>query len=631
MIARVVSHQLPKHRHRWFGAVELDNGLTLYMSGIAAWLFEGDMVDLVIKNEPKEIHGRKILFFDDYELYKIYEGEKIKVWNVFSKNIELPRYSFRKEVYRYRIRAREAIYERDFERIAELEQYHYASQKSKVALWKCYDCGNLMEANTKPVCECGSRNVHIVEIKGSTPASRFLLFELVERQPFEPEVVAYVRVDPPVPLMHRKINREIIENIREKVFPEEWFKNVFSPEKELSELFKNLRRCYSLKVARYRLWEKASEEAMRKCNSAASRIARVVVHPDYRADGLGILAVKMAVEWIEERRVPEMRMRKHLVETIAQMARFNPFFEKAGFYYVWDTASGKPVLYKPLTEEAESYIKDFLSKDEIARKHGGRLCVSRYGSVTPLEKLEFKDVSKLFTSTLDLERVSDEVKTALQSFGVRQRVVERYVLRDVNLKINPGEVVVVVGASGSGKTTFLRLIAGKALDMDDEAYKPSNGKVEVKASSIVALIPFELEPQITDKSILEQIFDITGDIYLAVEVLNRAGISDAVLYRARFNELSTGQKERFKLAVCLAKRPSLMLVDEFAAHLDEMTAVRVARKISELARVAKITLIVVTHRKEVIKALSPDRILFVGYGGVAESVKGVNENCSLLY
>ena len=139
MRAKVVRHELPKHKHRWFGVVELDNGLTLYMSGIAAWLFEGDEVEVRLKNQPKEIGGKKILFFEDYELFKIYGKDRIKVWDVFAKAVELPRYSFGKEVYRYKILAREAVYERDFEKIAELEQYHYASQKSRVALWKCYD------------------------------------------------------------------------------------------------------------------------------------------------------------------------------------------------------------------------------------------------------------------------------------------------------------------------------------------------------------------------------------------------------------------------------------------------------------------------------------------------------------
>jgi len=360
---------------------------------------------------------------------------------------------------------------------------------------------------------------------------------------------------------------------------------------------------------------------MRRCNTAASRIARVVVHPDYRADGIGMLAVKTAVEWIKERRVPEMRMEKHLVETIAQMARYNPFFEKVGFYYLWDTASGKPVLYKPLTEEAERYIKRFIETDEIAKKHGGRLCVSRYGRVRKLEKLRLEKVSKLFTTTLDLERVDPEVRHVLESFGVKQRVVERFVLRDVDLEVKPGEVIVIVGASGSGKTTLLRLIVGEALGIEDERYKPSSGKIEVKAESVAALIPSEFEPEISEKSILEQVYDITEDIHLSVEILNKSGISDAVLYRAKFWELSTGQKERFKLALCLAKKPSLMIIDEFAAHLDEMTAVRVARKIAEIVRDAGITLIAVTHRKEIINALSPDRILYVGYGGVTQSLR----------
>ncbi len=608
MICRVVRSNAFR---RWFGTIGLDNGLILYTTGsIALWLFEGEEVEVKVKEKPKEIFGKRTLFFDDYELYRIYGKDKIKVWDVFRKEIELPRLSFGREVYRYRILAREAIYERDFEAIAELEQYHYASQKSRVALWQCEECGKLIESNIKPSCDCGGE-VHIVEIKGSTPASRFLVFELIEKQPYEPDIIAYVRVDPPVPLMHRRINGEMVKNIREQVFPKEWFENVFSPEEEMKSLFEELRSKHSLKIARHKLWEKASREAMRRCNSAASRIARVVVHPDYRADGIGIAAVKTAVEWIAERRVPEMRMRKHLVETIAQMARFNPFFEKAGFYYVWDTASGKPVLYKPLSSEAEKLIKRFLASDEIAKKHGGKLCVSRYGKVEKLRRLKFEGVSKVFSTTLDLANVASDVRFVLESFGVRQRVVERYVFRNVTFEVKPGEVIAVVGASGAGKTTLLRLILGTE--------KPSEGKVEVDADSIVAIIPGEVEPEINDKSLIEQVYEVCGDIHVAVEILNKCGISDAVLYRAKFNELSTGQRERFKLALCLAKKPSLLLIDEFAAHLDDVTAIRVARKISELARNAGITLIAVTHRKEVLDALSPDRIFYVGYGGVLVS------------
>ncbi|NOY11777.1 MAG: ABC transporter ATP-binding protein, partial [Archaeoglobi archaeon] len=349
MISRVAG----SHAHRkWFGTVELENGLVLYTTGcVASWLFEGDEVEVVARSRPKDVLGRETLFFDDYDLYRIYDGERVKVWGYFRKEVVLSRKSLGREIYSYRILAREAVFERDFEAIAELEQYHYASQKSKVALWKCEGCGKLLESNVKPSCDCGGE-VHIVEIKGSTPASRFLVFELADRQPFEPEIVAYVRVDPPVPSMHRRLGDEVVKNIRKLVFPEDWFENVFAPEEEMKELFQELRRKHSLKVARHKLWEVASRRAMMECNSAASRIARVVVHPDYRADGIGRLAVEIAAEWIAERRVPEMRRRKHLVEVIAQMARFNPFFEKAGFYYMWDTASGKPVLYRPLSDEA---------------------------------------------------------------------------------------------------------------------------------------------------------------------------------------------------------------------------------------------------------------------------------------
>ncbi len=59
-----------------------------------------------------------------------------------------------------------------------------------------------------------------------------------------------------------------------------------------------------------------------------------------------------------------------------------------------------------------------------------------------------------------------------------------------------------------------------------------------------------------------------------------------------------------------------MLIDESAAHLDALTARRVARNLSKIARRHGITLVVSTHRREVIDALAPDKLVYVGYGNV---------------
>jgi len=621
MIGKVVDRDIPKFKHRWFGTVDVkvdDKVYTLYTAGVAKWLFEGDKVELIIKSKPKEIKGNLVLFFDDYELYRIYEGERIKVWPYWIKEVKYPRHTlFGNYLYEYQIRAREAVFESDFEAIAELEQYHYASEKEKIALWRCDNCEELIEANTKQTCpNCGSNDVHIVEIKGSTPASRFLILELVKREEFEPRVIAYVRVDPPIPLMHRRLpNGEIVRNIREEVFPKDWFQPVYSPEIIMKRYYRKLRKRFSKKIARHKLWVIASWEAMKRSNTACARIARVVVHPDYRADGIGMLAVKLAIEWIEEYRIPEMKRKKHLVETIAQMARYNPFFEKVGFKYVWDTASGRPVLYYPLTEEAKRYLEKFLETDEYAKQHKGRLCVSRYGKVKKLERpIVFKNVSKIFRNDLDVSKLKKDVRELLEAFGVRHRIIERYVIRNANFEIKPGEVVAIVGASGAGKTTLLRLILGAVVGIEDEKFKPTSGEIDAPQAKVGVIIPQEFEPEFGDESILEHIYAKTKDLYCAVEILNKAGLSDAVLYRAKYSELSTGQKERAKLASILAEKPSLILIDEFAAHLDNLTAVRVARKIGQIVREAEITLVAVTHRKEVIDALEPDKIIYVGYG-----------------
>jgi len=314
------------------------------------------------------------------------------------------------------------------------------------------------------------------------------------------------------------------------------------------------------------------------------------------------------------------------------MARAHPFFEKIGFKYVWDTAGGRPVLYYPITDKAREKLEFFLKNDKYASKHGGVLFKPRYGTVEKISSpIEFIDVTKRYESELDLTRLPGALRDLLRAFGVESRVIEQAVFRDVNLKIHPGEVIVVVGASGAGKTTFARLIVGASKEYEkalreklgdekfDILYKPDSGTIKLPDNAkISAIIPGEIEPTFDDLTLLEKIYSITGDQYLAVEILNKCGLADAVLYRARFSELSTGQRERARLAVVLAEKPNILVIDEFAAHLDTLTAQRVARKLNEICRSAGITLIAITHRPEVLEALSPDRILYVGYGTLIE-------------
>ncbi|HIC98774.1 MAG TPA: ATP-binding cassette domain-containing protein, partial [Pyrodictiaceae archaeon] len=225
---------------------------------------------------------------------------------------------------------------------------------------------------------------------------------------------------------------------------------------------------------------------------------------------------------------------------------------------------------------------------------------------------------------LDVSKLPKELQDVLRAFGAERRVVERYVLRDANLRIEPGEVVAVVGASGAGKTTLLRLLIGAIRGVEDENYRPSEGVIKVpKNAKVEYLLPGEHEPEFGDETILEHISHKTGDAAVAVEILNAVGLSDAIFYRARITELSTGQKERAKLASLIASKPNLLVVDEFAAHLDPQTAQRVARKLSQLCRKAGITLVVATNRLEVLRALYPDKVVIVGYGTVV--VKSFDE------
>lgn len=625
---------MSRRGYKWFGILPVEikgYEVHLWMTGvIAQWFDKDEKVRVVLRDEPKKIGDTWVLGPQDYVLYRIWDNEEILVWPPWSKEYVLERMDplNTKKVYEYRVLAREAISEEDYMEIVNLEQHHYASKEEIVAIWRCPICGEYIESNIQPKCPKCSVPMKLQEIRGSLPSSRFLILELIGRKAYEPRVVGYVRIDTPIPLMNRRLPDGRLEKmIREKIFPKDWIHPTYWPSalderRSIRSRYRELKKIYSRGLARAIVGEEVSEKALKIANSASARIARVVVHPDYRGDGLGVLAVKATIEWVRERRVPEMKKKKHLIETIAMMARYNPFFEKAGFYYMWDTGSGRPVFMYPLSDEARRRIEEFLQKDPYARKHGGRLYHSKYGKVDKLSSdIRIEGLTKTYASILDIKRLPPHLREVLLAFGVEKRLVEKYVLRNVNITIKPGEIVAVIGASGAGKTTLLRMIIGavKKELQKYERYKPSEGKIIVPENAKIAyLLPGEAEPVFGQETLLEHIYSKIKDPSVAVEILNMVGLSDAVFYRAKYTELSTGQKERAKLASLLAEKPNLLVIDEFTAHLDSLTAQRVARKLGTLARKAGITVIVATNRSEVLNTLNPDKIIYVGYGTATE-------------
>ena len=147
----VVERWVPRFGERWldgFLVVQCEEGVVkVWLRGsVVQWFQKGDRIKIVCDKVGELKEG--------FELYRVYMGE-VKVWPLFSTEFRLPRLDpVRGEVlYEYRIVAREASTLEDFISIIELEQYHYASRKELVALWRCPD-GRIVESNVVP-CKGG--------------------------------------------------------------------------------------------------------------------------------------------------------------------------------------------------------------------------------------------------------------------------------------------------------------------------------------------------------------------------------------------------------------------------------------------------------------------------------------------
>ncbi len=177
-----------------------------------------------------------------------------------------------------------------------------------------------------------------------------------------------------------------------------------------------------------------------------------------------------------------------------------------------------------------------------------------------------------------------------------------YALRDVNLCINEGEMVVILGPSGAGKSTLLNLLGGLdsptggeiIFDGDDIAGYDDKKLTRFRAESVGVVFQFyNLIPALTAYENVALMRDIKKDCEDPLYVLGLVGLKDRA---SQFpSMMSGGEQQRVSIARAIAKKPRLLLCDEPTGALDSDTGRDVIRLLLKICREEKRTVVMVTH------------------------------------
>jgi len=186
---------------------------------------------------------------------------------------------------------------------------------------------------------------------------------------------------------------------------------------------------------------------------------------------------------------------------------------------------------------------------------------------------------------------------SIELVGVSKDFAQLKVLENWDLVIKPAERIAVLGLSGSGKTTFLRLLAG--------IEAPTQGRLEVISKKIGFVFQ---EPRLIPWRTIRQNLLFVNDQANVDELLKTLHLEGFADYFP--SQLSGGMKQRVNLARALAVSPDLLIMDEAFASLDLKVKVDIMNDVMELWQQHRFTMITVTHDLKEALYLS-DRILLI--------------------
>lgn len=442
-------------------------------------------------------------------------------------------------------------------------------------------------------------------------------------------------------------------------------------------------------------WTKWDAQTARKFGNIVVRISRCVVFPELRGVGLAHLLLDAAIDFARQR-WHIGGLRPSFIEITAEMLRYWPFVERAGFIYVGDTEGnshrvekdmryllGRALKARDLPQGGggilslqrsnamllHGLIKDRgmtldgvlqhlkrspekLSDETWVQLHrvfrrpkptymygltqSAQALVRRRSAAKPNKRsaeseqnpaIQLVQIEDLQLGVAVKPERSWRARRVQEAFGIVATSFDSVLISDLCLNLTAGDLLLIGGPSGSGKSLLLRAIRHLCASGSARGRLPREvtlrGRLLSRKLSVAWLRP--LPPKRSPIELLSQL-----SLERALQLLASAGLAEAQLFVRPTRTLSLGQAYRLQIALALSEEPDLLIIDEFCEPLDRFTTVAVCRKIHRRGRSDEMAVIVATADPEkVVRTLQPTHTLLLSSSGQHMWAKTPRENeCS---
>lgn len=257
--------------------------------------------------------------------------------------------------------------------------------------------------------------------------------------------------------------------------------------------------------------------------------------------------------------------------------------------------------------QAEQEVEEQFSSKELTRTKA--ISKAKGVSSNLQDVFEFKGIEVWVDYNIPL---SPYVRLVMDSFGIESHRIRAKLMGPVDVVMSHGNVLLVTGASGAGKSVLLQALSGRS--MASGLIKTAKEEHLTGGTRMLAPLPEGIP-----------IFEYFANAYgadRAFSALCQVGLSEAMIFIKPFEILSMGQRYRAMFADLILSDAQTWLIDEFCSNLDPITAKIISIRLRRLAlRNKRFVVVAAANTEHFVEALSPDRVFVVRSGGAVEEMR----------